>query len=136
MPENRKRVTVFLMILAAVCLEATGQTLYKAGINREAVVHGSLWHLPNLFSFVWQTVTNWRVLSGLAVYVAEVLLWWVILSRSDISYAFPLMSMSYVLLLISARVFLHEQVSLERWIGACTIMVGVYLITRTAPLHH
>lgn len=129
-------MTVFLLISVAVCLEVAGQLLYKAGLNQAPALEGSPFHIFNLLRFVWGALTNLRVLMGLTVYVAEVMIWWAALSRVDVSFAFPLMSMSYVLILIAARVFLHEQVTVERWLGACAIVLGVYLITRTAPIAH
>jgi drug/metabolite transporter (DMT)-like permease len=132
--QRRKKLTVLLLIFAAVCLEVAGQILYKAGLNREPVVQGSLRYPANLLLFARQAITNWRVLLGLGVYVAEVLLYWVVLSRVDVSYAFPMMSMSYVILMASSRLFLHEKVSPIRWLGGATVMLGVYLITRSAPL--
>ena len=124
------------MILIAVCLEVAGQILYKAGLNQAPGLEGSPLHLANLMRFAWGAITNLRVLLGVGVYIAEVVVWWVVLSRVEVSYAFPLTSMSYVLVLIAARLFLHEHVSLERWLGACAIVFGVYLITRSAPLPH
>lgn len=130
---REKAVTVFLMILVAVCLEVVGQLLYKAGLNHTATVPGSLLEIPNLLTFAGRALSNWRVLTGLGIYGGEVLLWWVVLSKVDVSYAFPLTSLSYVLLLAVAGFFLHEHVNVERWLGAITIMVGVFLITRSAP---
>lgn len=129
-------MTVFLLILVAVCLEVAGQLLYKSGLDRTAVVPGSLLEIPNLLAFAGHALTNWRVLAGLGVYCAEVLLWWIVLSRVDVSYAFPLTSLSYVLLLAVAGAVLHEHVNWERWMGAITIVVGVFLITRSAPVPH
>lgn len=127
---------VLLMILVAVCLEVAGQILYKAGLNQAPGLEGNPLHLANLVRFAWGAVTNLRVLAGLGIYVAEVVVWWAVLSKVDVSYAFPLTSASYVLILLAARLFLHEHVSLERWLGACAIVFGVYLITRSAPLPH
>ncbi len=124
------------LILVAVFLEVAGQMLYKAGLDRTPPIHGSMWEIPNLLSFAGFALTNWLVLAGLGVYVAEVFLWWLVLAKVDVSYAFPLTSMSYVILLAVAGAFLHEHVSLERWLGAITIMIGVVLITRSAPLPH
>lgn len=131
-----KRMAVLSLILVAVFLEVAGQTLYKAGIDRTPPIHGSMWEVSNLLAFAGYALSNWLVLAGLGVYVAEVFLWWMVLSKVNVSYAFPLTSLSYVILLAVAAAFLHESVSWERWLGAVTIMVGVFLITRSAPLPH
>jgi drug/metabolite transporter (DMT)-like permease len=117
-----------------VCLEVVAQLFYKAGINVAPKARGPLLDAGNLLAFASHALWNWRVMLGLLLYMAEVLIWWIVLSRVDVSYAFPLTSMSYVLLLFASRLWLHERVSPVRWLGACTVMAGVYLITRSAPL--
>ncbi len=129
---------VLLLILVAVSLEASAQLLYKSGVDRMPPASAPLWHLPALWAFTWHAVTNWRLLLGIGLYVPEVLIWWIILTKAPVSYAFPLTSLSYVLLLIMARAFLHERVPLDRWLGALAVVAGVYLITRSAGIapHH
>lgn len=127
-------VTVFLMILVAVAMEVVGQLLYKSGINRMHGFEGSPFEVLPLVHFAVEALTNWRVLAGIGVYCAQAAVWWGVLSRADLSYAFPLTSMSYVLLLVASRAFLGEHISLTRWMGATAVVFGVYLITRSAPL--
>lgn len=127
-------VTVFLMILIAVAMEVVGQLLYKSGINRMHGFQGSPFDVLPVLRFTAEALTNWRVLAGIGVYCAQAGVWWAVLSRADLSYAFPLTSMSYVILLIASRAFLGEHISLTRWMGATAIVFGVYLITRSAPL--
>lgn len=127
-------VTVFLMILIAVGMEVVGQLLYKSGINRMQGFQGSPFDIVPLIKFAAEALTNWRVLAGIGVYCAQAGVWWGVLSRADLSYAFPLTSMSYVLLLVASRAFLGEHISITRWMGATAVVFGVYLITRSAPL--
>lgn len=127
------QMNVLILILVAVALEVAGQSLYKAGLNQVPATASGLWTLAGLMGFFWNTITRWRVLLGLVVYILEVLVWWVVLSKADVSYAFPLTSMSYVLLLVVAHFTLHEHIPPVRWLGAGAIMGGVYLITRSLP---
>ncbi|MGH9415605.1 MAG: EamA family transporter [Terriglobales bacterium] len=127
-------MTVFLMILIAVAMEVVGQLLYKSGINRMQGFQGSPFDVLPVLEFAFNALRNWRVLAGVAVYAVQAGVWWAVLSRVELSYAFPLTSMSYVLVLVAARAFLHERISLESWLGAISIVFGVYLITRSAPL--
>jgi drug/metabolite transporter (DMT)-like permease len=122
------------MILIAVAMEVAGQLLYKSGINRMPAFEGSPFQVGLIAQFAAQALTNWRVLAGIGVYCAQAGVWWAVLSRADLSYAFPLTSMSYVLLLVASRAFLGEHISITRWMGATAVVFGVYLITRSAPL--
>ncbi|HWG37082.1 MAG TPA: EamA family transporter [Terriglobales bacterium] len=133
-PQKNPTVTVFLLILIAVAMEVAGQLLYKAGVNQLPAMQGSPWTVLPVLGFAWNALQNWRVLAGIGVYCLQAGVWWAVLSRVDLSYAFPLTSMSYVILLVAARGFLGEHISLTRWLGATAIVFGVYLITRSAPL--
>lgn len=55
-------------------------------------------------------------------------LWLLALSGLNISYAFPLLSASYILVALLARVFLRETISLKRWAGISIVCFGVLLI--------
>jgi uncharacterized membrane protein len=56
-----------------------------------------------------------------------------LLSWSDLSYVLPITAGSYVLTAVLGKVFLHEVVSVERWLGILVISVGVLLVIGTAP---
>ncbi|HXR97406.1 MAG TPA: EamA family transporter [Terriglobales bacterium] len=131
---SQPTVTVFLMILIAVGMEVVGQILYKSGINRMQGFEGSPFAVIPVLKFAMAALSNWRVLAGIGVYCLQAGVWWAVLSRADLSYAFPLTSMSYVLLLMASRWYLGEHISLTRWLGALAVVFGVYLITRSAPL--
>ena len=56
-----------------------------------------------------------------------------LLSWSDLSYVLPITGASYVLTAVLGKVFLHEFVSISRWIGILVISLGVVLVIGTAP---
>ena len=56
-----------------------------------------------------------------------------LLSWSDLSYVLPITAGSYVLTAVLGKVFLHEVVSVERWLGILVISLGVLLVIGTAP---
>lgn len=61
-------------------------------------------------------------------FVGALGLWIIALSQTDISYAFPLLSASYVLVALLSRVLLNEAVGAQRWVAICVISVGVLII--------
>jgi len=70
--------------------------------------------------------------------VALMILWMLsrmaFLSWADLSYVLPVTSIGYVLVALTGRVFLHEQITARRWAGILLIMAGVALVgARTAP---
>ncbi|MGH9488147.1 MAG: EamA family transporter [Terriglobales bacterium] len=127
-------VTVILLILIAVGLEAAGQILYKSGINRVPGMVGSPFSSWALVIFAWEALRDWRVLMGIGIYCAQAAVWWAVLSRVDLAYAYPLLSLSYIVVLGASHVFLKERISTQKWLGTIAVLIGVYLITRTTPI--
>jgi undecaprenyl phosphate-alpha-L-ara4N flippase subunit ArnE len=66
-----------------------------------------------------------------ASFGAATALWLLALAGLNISYAFPLLSMGYVLVAVLARIFLNEAVSARRWAAIGVICCGVILIARS-----
>ena len=56
-----------------------------------------------------------------------------LLSWADLSYVLPVTSVGYVLAALAGRFFLHEEISLGRWLGIGLIMLGVVMVSKTAP---
>ena len=56
-----------------------------------------------------------------------------LLSWADLSYVLPVTSIGYVLVAITGRVLLHEQITAQRWAGILLIVAGVALVSRGAP---
>lgn len=51
------------------------------------------------------------------------------LKQASLSYLYPLVSVSYVLIAILGRLFLNEEISKKKIIGIALIMLGVLLVT-------
>jgi len=60
-------------------------------------------------------------------------LWTRILSKSDLSLAYPLTSFAYPLTMICAQCFFHEHVGWMVWLGAIFVTAGVALISSHKP---
>lgn len=114
------------MIIVTVCLNTAGQFMMKAGINRIGKIELSKFieHIPRI-------ATSGFVLGGFFAYTVSAALWIVILSRADLSWAFPMVSLSYVLTAILSPMLLGESFSLQRFIGIIVICLGVLIVSRT-----
>jgi uncharacterized membrane protein len=115
----------FFLILLTVVLNTFGQFTVKTGINRIGSVG-----LFNIHGIV-RAFSSWMVLSGFAIYFVSSLIWLNILSRAELSWAFPILSLSYVLTVVLSPVFFHESFSAQRLIGTFVICFGVFLVGRT-----
>jgi uncharacterized membrane protein len=51
-----------------------------------------------------------------------------LLSLADLSFVLPVTAVGYVLTTVLGRIFLHEEVSTERWIAVALIFLGTALV--------
>jgi drug/metabolite transporter (DMT)-like permease len=117
------------IILFGVFLNAIAQLLLKAGTNK--IGHITL-SLDKAWDLLWQVAFNPFIFMGLVCYVISVGVWIIALSRVDVSYAYPMLSLGYVLNALLAYYLFGEQLSAMRVGGIFVIMLGVYMISRTA----
>lgn len=118
----------FVMILVCVALGVGGQLLLKKGmsVDRDAVDRMSE-VVPRLMKAAMSPV----VIAGFVLYGLSAALWLIILTRAELSWAYPLLSMGYVLVVVLSRFLFHEAVTVTRLMGTLVIVFGVWLISRT-----
>ena len=116
------RVGLLLVILTGLCDTLDGAVAKAAGTSS---VRGAF------FDSVADRVSDSLVLGGLACYVVSVVLWIVALSRVEVSIAYPMLSIGYVVNAIAAYYLLGEQVTPLRFAGIGVIIVGVFIVARS-----
>jgi uncharacterized membrane protein len=116
----------FLLILVSVCFAVTGELLLKAGMNDVGELSSS-----NLGAGLVRCLTNARVMGGFASLGFGSIIWLVVLSKVNLSWAYPMLSIGYILVLIFSDLFLNEHVTAVRWLGTLVVCTGVFLIFRS-----
>ncbi|WHZ20211.1 MAG: hypothetical protein OJF55_002360 [Rhodanobacteraceae bacterium] len=111
-----------LLLLGSVACDVSGQVCFKLGVGHVAV--GA--QAPSL---VYKVLHSPWIALGVAVYALEFVLWFAALSRTQLSVAFPFTALGYVGVVLASRFILNERISLRRWVGIGTIVVGVVLVT-------
>lgn len=117
-----------LLILFSISIAVAGQILLKIGINRIGIVNFS--NLDALKQLFFGVIKSPLVISGLFLYVISAAIWLVVLSAVDLSFAYPFIGLTYVMVLVLSRFILKEDVNLIRWAGALIITIGVIVISR------
>ncbi len=102
--------------------------LLKAGVNRIGELN---FQISNLVPMGWQIMTNTPIMLGLCAYVISVIVWLAVLSRVDVSMAYPMVSLGYIVTAIAAYYFFTEPLSALRIGGIFVILTGVYMIARS-----
>jgi multidrug transporter EmrE-like cation transporter len=118
----------FSLLMAGVLLNATAQLLLKAGTNSIGVFEFSR---NNIVPVGLKLATEPHILGGLSCYVISVVVWIMALSRVEVSIAYPLLSIGYVVNALAAWYLFGEAVSLTRLSGIGIIIVGVYIVARS-----
>lgn len=70
-------------------------------------------------------------MAGIISYGISFLLWIKVLSKVELSYAYPMVSLGYVLVMIFSYFFFKENITPIRILGVAFIMIGVILVARS-----
>ena len=120
----RLRIKTWICAAVVILSNVFGNFFLKLGMPAD---------LPTPLSYITALFEPWAALG-----VALLILWMIsrmtLLSWADLSYVLPVTSVGYVLVALTGRVLLHEQISVRRWAGILLIMTGVALVSLgTAP---
>jgi len=116
---------VLYMIIVSGML-AGGQILLKTGLDKVGGFAGA----GGIFEKLFKIFANGYILGGIAMIASQMLLWFWILSKYDLTKAYPLISMSYIFALVFAIIFLKEHPNAIRIIGTVLIVVGVAMVAK------
>ncbi|MDR1452795.1 MAG: 4-amino-4-deoxy-L-arabinose transferase [Candidatus Margulisbacteria bacterium] len=118
-----------LLVLVPVLIGVVGQLFLKKGMA--VVGQFDFTALPQLLPQFARAFTNPWVFAGFAFYFLSSLFWMVVLSRVELSVAYPMLSLGYAVVLLASFFLFQEAVSPARWLGVLVIMLGVVLISRS-----
>jgi len=118
----------FLILVVAITFSVSGELLLKDGMNKV----GTLSFRPSLFlPTLWRAFTTPQIIIGFALAFIAAIFWLAVISRVQLSYAYPMLSLSYVIVLFASWLLLGESLSLTRLIGVFIICSGVYVVFRS-----
>ncbi len=116
---------IFVSIACGVC----GQLALKVGMTQLGRIGGEALAQPTQVAL--RVATNPLVLAGLGMYAISAMVWLTVLSRVPLSFAYPIVALSYAIVPVLAWLLLGETVPAARWLGIATICLGVFLISRS-----
>lgn len=109
------------LILISVALGTVGQLCFKAGTQGTKL--GFDFSLFRIFFTPY-------IMTGLFAYGLGTALFLKVLSQEALSYAYPMISLTYPLVLFFSHLLFKEPIPLLRWLGVFLIMAGVYMVGR------
>ena len=123
---------VFALLAVAIVLSVTGELMLKVGMNRYAAAFGALDLSPaTLLPTLFRVFTQPFVFFGFVCVFSASIFWLAVLSRVNLSFAYPILALGYVLTALFSRFVFNEAISPTRWAGIIVICVGVVLVSRS-----
>lgn len=117
----------FSFIFISVSLSVGAQILLKHGMSSPPIQTA----MNSQFSHaVVAVLTNVSILTGLFAYVSSVAIWLVVLSKIDVSKAYPFVGLGFIGTMLFAHWFLHEPITLAKVSGTMLVVAGILLISR------
>jgi len=129
---NGLTLTTFCMIWMTLILLSFGQVCLKLGVGNKAIPVGKT-PVHTLINII-KAMLRLKVILGFSLYVIGTFIWLVVLSRTPLSIAFPMLSMSYFLVVTLSATILHERVDWRFAIaGLVCISLGISFIGLSSP---
>lgn len=105
-----KKYWLLLLPIAAI---AVGQTLSKFGVQQAEETR----RIINIF-----------IISGYVLLVLRAAIWIWVVRKVKLSLAYPVLSITYVLILLISYYIFNEPLTIRKILGAVLIMAGVFLV--------
>ncbi|KPL19220.1 MAG: hypothetical protein AMJ92_04215 [candidate division Zixibacteria bacterium SM23_81] len=117
-----------IFILWVVFSLVASQVLIKTGLEK---IGGFSLNLHQLIPNLGKVLCSPLIWLGLIITGSAALVWFDLLSKLELSFVYPMVSLSYVFALFAAWLIFKEDVSLIRLIGVLFVCLGVFLISRS-----
>lgn len=114
-----------IFIFISIAINIAGQSVLKAGVNKLGELSFGFGPIIKAFSSFW-------VLGGLALYVVSSVFWILGLSHKDLSYAYPMLSVGYLVIVLISWKFLDESISPTRLAGVLLVSLGIILVFKSS----
>ncbi len=113
---------IIVLILLSVGLNALAQVFLRHGMR------GSDFSIS--FEWFFDKVWSLSILGGMLCYAVSIVLWLAVLSRVQVSLAYPFQALGYVFASLVAWRFLGEGMTPLNILGLGLICVGVVILSR------
>lgn len=117
-------MNTIIIILIGILFASLGQVFWKIGMNSiGAIDNFSISGIVSMF------LTPLIVL-GLIMYGLSTVFWLIALSQKDLSYVYPFISLTFIIVLFLSYFVLKEQISTARIVGTTIIVIGLMVVVR------
>jgi len=113
-------------VIISACFNVFGQYSMKQGMRK----FGEVTFDDNILMTIAKMFLMPNVLIGLVFYAISTVFWLIALSKIELSVAYPMLSIGYILLMVLSYFLLNETITTYKVIGTLLIVAGITLISR------
>ncbi len=109
----------YVLLIVNVLIMASGQLLFKRSadfINANLDLHFPMCYVVNPWFYI-----------AISLFMISTFVWTQVLTKIPLSVAYPIVSFAYILTVLGASVFFHEQINTQGILGVLLIMIGITL---------
>ncbi len=117
------------LLIVSVCFAIAGQLTLKTAMDQIGRIGSA--QVTAAGSTIVKAIKTPRLWIGLSLFGISALFWLVVLSRVPLSLAYPMVGISYILIVAFARLFLGESVPPLRWVGVAIVAAGIAIVGST-----
>jgi len=112
---------MLMLILLSSLASGIGQVLLRAGARAAVpIAESNLWNTTT-----WFSLFNWQIVAGLWAWGISTLLWIIVLNKTELTYAYYVASLNYLILPILGRWLFEERLNWIPLVGMGLILLGV-----------
>lgn len=115
-----------LIILLVTATAATAHILLKIGMNEVGEINSDSIKTPGIL--IKQLLSTPAVLAAIPVYAVSNIGWLIVLSKLNLSVAYPFLASLYIFIPVLSMVFLSESLTLQHWTGIMVIGIGIGVV--------
>ena len=126
-PSTESTIAGFACVLGSVLFTVYGQLVVKWQVGKAGALPGS-W--SEKISFLLHLVLNPWIMSAMLAGFGALLCWLAAMTKFELSYAYPFMSLAFVFVLGLSVVLFHEALTLPKVVGVVLVIVGLAVASR------
>ena len=123
---SKETISALLWLIPAILLSTTGELFLKRGMNEIGVLDFT--SIGSIIPTFTRMAFNYNLWIGFAGFIGGSIFWLSVISRVPLSLAYPLLALSYVIIVLESWIFLGEGLHPLRLIGSIVVGVGVALV--------
>ena len=114
---------IFIFIFLPIFLSVVGEFLLKFNVTGQELA-------LNLSSAL-AVFTTPGIIIGILFVISSAILWVVGMSKFQLSFMYPFLSVNYVIIIVGSEFILKEDVTINRYVSILLIIIGLVIISRS-----